>query len=108
MTITDYDKDIKANADLIEFLNKAITTNNHHVLKLRYEFFHDVMNGSKTFEVRNNDRGFQKGDIVSFIAVDKSGSEVEFYEENQFIITYVLHGWGVESGNVVFSMKRIL
>jgi hypothetical protein len=37
----------------------------HHDLKIWPRWFQRVKDGSKTFEVRNNDRGFQMGDTVS-------------------------------------------
>lgn len=35
-----------------------------HFLKIWPQYFCRVKDGSKTFEVRNNDRGFQPGDTV--------------------------------------------
>ena len=35
-----------------------------HTLKIWPQFYHPVAFGAKTFEVRNNDRAFQKGDTV--------------------------------------------
>lgn len=36
-----------------------------HELKIAPEYFYHVMDGSKTFEIRRNDRNFQPGDIIS-------------------------------------------
>lgn len=35
-----------------------------HTLKIWPQFFSRVLDGTKTFEVRNNDRGYQAGDTV--------------------------------------------
>lgn len=35
-----------------------------HVLKTLPDYFDAVARGEKTFEVRRDDRGFQKGDIL--------------------------------------------
>ena len=35
-----------------------------HELKIRESYFAAVKDGTKTFEIRENDRGFQKGDEV--------------------------------------------
>ena len=41
----------------------------HHI-KLSVQFCDDVLNGDKCFEVRENDRGYQKGDLVQFEPYD--------------------------------------
>ena len=45
-------------------LDKAFEENAHHKLKILPEYFTDVINKKKTFEVRFNDRDFKVGDIV--------------------------------------------
>ena len=80
-----------------------------HIIKLREEFADAVVNGDKTFEVRLNDRGYQKGDTVKFRVVTTMG--IEFYHEineMEFEITYVLNGWGLKDGYVAFAIKRIM
>jgi ASC-1-like (ASCH) protein len=76
----------------------------NHKLKLRHEFWDAVMDGSKCFEIRNNDRGFQKGDTVRFIYVDELGVETYKKSKETFEITYVLsHEW-IKHGYVVFGI----
>ena len=36
-----------------------------HELKLNTKYFDDVKDGTKTFEIRKNDRGYQVGDLLS-------------------------------------------
>lgn len=36
-----------------------------HELRLDTKFFDDVASGKKTFEIRNNDRGFRVGDVLA-------------------------------------------
>jgi len=36
----------------------------HHKLKILPQYFQPVANGKKTFEIRENDRGYQAGDTV--------------------------------------------
>lgn len=38
-----------------------------HESKLNIIFCDDVLSGEKTFEIRKNDRGFQKGDHIKFL-----------------------------------------
>lgn len=35
-----------------------------HHLKIHPQFYENVLDGTKTFEIRENDRGFQPGDTV--------------------------------------------
>lgn len=79
-----------------------------HNIKILRSFADAVLSGDKNFEVRENDRGYQKGDIVNFTVIDKGicmnshKLNTEFFE-----ITYVLSGWGIKDGYVVFGIKRI-
>lgn len=79
-----------------------------HELKLLWTFEIDILDGSKTFEVRENDRGFQKGDIVRFKVVDTRSmpSLNHPIEKKEYEITYVLNGWGIKNGYVVFGIKE--
>ena len=61
-----------------------------------------------SFEVRKNDRGFQKGDVVIFDCVDKDGVLIpHIIHQKAYEITYVLNSWGIENGYVVFGIKEM-
>ena len=77
-----------------------------HKIKLSREFQEQILSGDKTFEVRYNDRGYQKGDYVEFYVTDRR-NVVEPLDGKLFEITYVLSGWNIETGYVVFSMKPV-
>ena len=79
-----------------------------HRIKLREEFADAVYNGEKSFEVRNNDRGYQKGDTVIFRVIDNCGLVIGNHPLNgvEFEITYVLSGWGLSENTVAFAIKR--
>ena len=82
-----------------------------HALKLREEFADAVENGTKNFEIRVNDRGFQKGDLVQFRVVSALGTHISIYgelEEKLYEITYVISGWGLKDGYVAFGIKEVL
>lgn len=79
-----------------------------HKLKLKTPYIEPVLSGEKTFEVRENDRGFNKGDYIKFIPTHMNGDtykdtelEVRTYE-----ITYVHSGLGVKEGYCVFGIKE--
>lgn len=81
---------------------------NRHILKIRDNFADEVYRGSKNFEVRLNDRGYQKGDYVSFRAVDENDIVCRHPINNCFYeITYVLNGWGIKEGYVAFGIKQV-
>ena len=65
-----------------------------HELKIRHEYLIDVTLGTKTFELRKNDRDYQVGDLIHFIDIreDNTKNDIEPYiDENQlYRITYVL------------------
>ena len=79
-----------------------------HRIKLNKEFCDAVNNKDKTFEVRRNDRGYQKGDHVRFIPVDNVANRIYHpVEDKEYEISYVLNGYGIENGYVAFSIKEV-
>ena len=79
-----------------------------HEIKLKEDYIEPVLSGNKNFEVRLNDREYQKGDLVKFKAVSRQGvTYVEPELENAtFEITYVHSGLGLQEGYVVFGIER--
>ncbi len=80
-----------------------------HELKIHPQYYCRVADGSKTFELRNNDRGFQPGDEVILKewdpeASNSTGIASKGYTDNpplHFIIGYVLV---LDSSQVIFSL----
>lgn len=59
----------------------------HHKLKIEKQYLDAKLSGDKLFEIRINDRGYQKGDTVSYFQYPVSGPAIE----HTFEITYVTH-----------------
>lgn len=80
----------------------------HHI-KINDKFADAILDGDKTFEVRYNDRGYNKGDKIVFIVVDDIGTHILYHPLNDkmFEITYVLSGWGIKENYVVFGIKLL-
>lgn len=81
-----------------------------HDLKIMDEFADDVYSGEKPFEIRENDRGYQKGDRINFKVISAdSFKDCSKHPLNdiQFEITYVLSGWGLENGFVALGIKEV-
>lgn len=83
-----------------------------HELKILSSFVRPILDGSKTFEIRENDRGFQKGDRVQFKVNNddwtrRNSSPVHELENKIFEITYVINGWGLKNGFVVFGISEV-
>lgn len=79
-----------------------------HRIKLLDEFADDVLEGRKPFEIRENDRGYQKGDHVIFEVITKAGEACKEHQlgSREYEITYVINGWGIKNGYVVFGIKE--
>lgn len=77
-----------------------------HRLKILPKYFSDVCAGTKTFELRKNDRGFQVGDILELREwMPKSG-----YTGNAIrkVVTYILYGGvvgGLDESYVALAIK---
>lgn len=78
-----------------------------HLLKLKIDFCDAVFNGEKLFEIRENDRGFQRGDFVRFEPYDPYNIPHHPIENKKYVITYVLNGWGLKYGFVAFGIKEL-
>lgn len=78
-----------------------------HDLKLDIEFCDAVLNGSKSFEIRINDRGFQKGDQIKFIPVRGSLPIIHEIAKAIFEITYVLNGYGLKENYVCLAIRKM-
>lgn len=87
-----------------------------HELKCLPPYYDAIERGEKTFDVRRDDRGFQKGDIVVLQRTDENrkGSVEYDYDGNvrhklRRKITYILTGGqlGIEAGYVVLGLKKV-
>ncbi|MCB2222282.1 MAG: DUF3850 domain-containing protein [Bacteroidetes bacterium] len=79
-----------------------------HTLKTWSEYFTDILNGTKTFEVRKNDRDFKIGDILQLEEWNQeTGSFTSRHCSRE--VVYVLDGgqFGVEKGYVVMGLKEV-
>ena len=80
-----------------------------HEVKIYESYADDVLSGEKTFEIRNNDRGYQKGDRIKFNVMHEgrafllpSDMVLPEYE-----ITYVHSGLGMKEGYVALAIKAV-
>lgn len=79
----------------------------HHI-KLSHHYADAVLCGQKNFEIRYNDRGYQRGDKVVFTVVDDSKITISHpLSHETFIITYLVHGYGLEKDWCVFGIRPL-
>lgn len=77
-----------------------------HKLKLQKEYADAVWQGEKTFEIRYNDRGYQKGDYIHFHVVDGIYELNHPLNDKLYTITYVLSGWGLQDNWCALAIKE--
>ena len=86
-----------------------------HVLKVQPPYFAALADGSKTFEVRRNDRAFQAGDSLVLLdtTVCDCGKECSLFSQRGVVrkrISFVYSGdprfGGVEPGYVVLALSE--
>ena len=72
-----------------------------HQIRLAKSYFDDVANGIKTFELRKNDRGYKKGDILEmmeFADGKNTGRTV------RVLVTYIIEDYtGIEDGYCIMA-----
>lgn len=75
-----------------------------HELKILPEFFTAVLEGRKTFELRNNDRDYKVDDVLLLKEFDGEKYTGNYTHKN---ITYVLNGgqYGLDKDYVILGIK---
>lgn len=76
-----------------------------HEIKCEIEPYRAILAGRKTWEFRNNDRGYLVGDMVLLREFD---GHAYTGRENVFSVAYILHGpaFGIPSGYCCFSLGK--
>lgn len=78
-----------------------------HNINIRESFADAILSGNKTFEIRKNDRGYQKGDLIQFSVINDWDVYVDSeLNKHTYRITYVLSGWGISEGYVALAIQR--
>lgn len=80
-----------------------------HELKVLKPYYSRLVEGSKTCEVRRDDRDFQIGDTLKLRCYSKESlCFIEPYEPLYFLITHILKGeqFGIKDGFAVLSIKK--
>jgi len=79
-----------------------------HTVKVLPIWYERLDSGSKTCEIRKNDRDYQTGDWLELVYFnpDKPNHEVT-YPVLKFVITHVLNGFGLEPGYCALSLRRL-
>lgn len=82
-----------------------------HRLKTLPDYWEAVASGDKNFEVRRDDRGFQKGDILELVRIPRTenGIRTDGWGPPEMLrrrVTWVLTGGqlGIEPGYVVMGL----
>lgn len=89
-----------------------LTPDYDHELKALPAYFHPLADGEKRFEVRRDDRGFQKGDVIrvrEFVPGARSPREQYTGNETFVRVDWILTGGqlGIEPGFVVMSVSLL-
>jgi hypothetical protein len=77
-----------------------------HYLKTWPQYFEDVFNGKKTFELRRNDREFQLGDILILKEWEQDTCRYTGRQVSKKV-EYILEGGslGLEKGYVIMALS---
>lgn len=81
-----------------------------HKVRIRESYADAVLSGEKTFEIRHNDRGYQKGDYLKFaVEDDKSIRKIPTHglNDKEYEITYVHSGLGLKEGYVALAIVLV-
>lgn len=77
-----------------------------HQIRLGTSFFEDVRKGKKTFELRKNDQGYKKGDILEMMEFEdgrNTGRSIKV------LVTYILEDYtGLEDGYCIMAIAQVM
>lgn len=76
-----------------------------HEVKINDEYYMDVLQGLKPFELRKLDRDYKVGDVVGFLTEDG-----RFRRDYRAVITYILKDvpqFGLMEGFGILGLKRM-
>lgn len=74
-----------------------------HQIRIAKSYFDDVANGIKTFELRKNDRGYKKGDILEMMEFADGKNTGRMV---RVLVTYILEDYtGIEDGYCIMATK---
>ena len=77
-----------------------------HELKIYPEYFEEVVSGRKKFEIRLNDRDFQKGDLVILKEVSPGLASIQTGRKFKAKITYIT-AFQQKDNYVVFGIEEV-
>lgn len=77
-----------------------------HEVKIKSQYFNDIISGEKNFEIRKNDRDYRVGDILILQEYDNGEYTKNFVRRK---IAYIHHGdgnFGLEKGYCVLGLSK--
>jgi hypothetical protein len=85
--------------------------NTHHI-KILPEHYHNVKIGTKTFEIRNNDRAYQKFDVVVLHYYSRSSidakHDINYWDRDyEPLLFKVGDVYPIDADRVVFSLLKL-
>lgn len=86
-----------------------------HELETKYEYLVEIALGNKTFELRKNDRDYQVGDLIHFIAIDIKQSDkldngLYIGQDDLYKITYILKNveqYGLDKDYCILAIRKL-
>lgn len=80
-----------------------------HQLKIRENYFKDIIEGRRTYEIRNGNRGFQTGDYLGLNEITDEPISVDRKETGRFVLAKVTGILGdsefMQPGYVILSIR---
>ena len=90
-----------------------------HELKIKRKYFDDIKRGTKTFEIRKNDRDYKEGDLIHFTIVDEEPPKefndcfIRAFKEPYIVfqIVYILKDvpeYGLDKDYCILGIKELI